>query len=68
LGEIALAFTAASSKADQAAIADAMAEHGRDGFASAWLTRKGLAWAADLLTVEQLRTQQSDARFREINP
>jgi type IV secretion/conjugal transfer VirB4 family ATPase len=67
LGEIALAFTAASSKSDQAAIADVVAAHGRDGFASAWLTRKGLAWAADLLTTEQLRTQQSDARFREIH-
>ena len=37
LGEVALAFTAASSKADQAAIADVLAEHGRDGFAAAWL-------------------------------
>jgi len=43
LGEIALAFTAASSKADQAAIADVMAEHGRDGFASAWLPRRRMA-------------------------
>ena len=42
LGEVALAFTAASSKTDQAAIADA-------GFASAWLRRKGLDWAAELL-------------------
>jgi type IV secretion system protein VirB4 len=49
LGEVALAFTAASSKADQAAIADVLATHGRDGFAAAWLTRKGLDWAAQLL-------------------
>src|SRR6267154_1763240 len=49
LGEVALAFTAASSKADQVAIAGVFAEHSRDGFAAAWLTHKGLDWAADLL-------------------
>ncbi|UUP17834.1 conjugal transfer protein TrbE [Nitratireductor thuwali] len=49
LGEVALAFTAASSKADQAAITDILAEHGRDGFAAAWLTRCGLDWAVELL-------------------
>src|SRR3979490_2936707 len=49
LGEVALACTAASSKADQAAIADVLAAHGRDGFAAAWLARKGLDWAAQLL-------------------
>jgi type IV secretion/conjugal transfer VirB4 family ATPase len=49
LDEVALAFTAASSKADQAAIADVLAVHGRDGFAAAWLARKGLDWAAELL-------------------
>ena len=32
LGDVALAFTAASSKSDQAAIAEILAEHGRDGF------------------------------------
>ena len=52
LGEVALAFTAASSKTDQAAIAEVMLEHDRDGFAAAWLRRKGLDWAADLLTAE----------------
>ena len=52
LGEVALAFTAASSKTDQAAIAEVMLEHDRDGFAAAWLRRKGLDWAADLLNVE----------------
>ncbi len=36
LGEIALAFTAASSKSDHAAIDAVLAEHGRDGFAAAW--------------------------------
>jgi hypothetical protein len=49
LGEVALAFTAASSKADQSAIADVLAVHGRAGFAVAWLRRKGLDWAAELL-------------------
>jgi type IV secretion system protein VirB4 len=49
LGEVALAFTAASSKADHAAISDLLATHGRDGFAAAWLARKGLDWAAALL-------------------
>ena len=34
LGAVALAFTAASSKSDQAAIERLLAEHGRDGFAA----------------------------------
>ena len=50
LSEVALAFTAASSKTDQAAIADLLAANGRDGFAAAWLRAKGLDWAADMLT------------------
>lgn len=49
LGEIALAFTAASSKADQAAITQLMAEHGPDGFVPAWLNQRGVAWANDLI-------------------
>jgi type IV secretion system protein VirB4 len=49
LGEVVLAFTAASSKADQAAIADVLASHGRAGFAAAWLRRKGLDWAVELV-------------------
>ena len=49
LGEVALAFCAASSKTDQALIAKVLAEHGRDGFAAAWLRRRGLDWAAELL-------------------
>jgi type IV secretion system protein VirB4 len=49
LSEVALAFTAASSKIDQAAIADIMAEAGKSGFAAAWLRAKGLHWAADML-------------------
>lgn len=50
LGDVALTFTAASSKADQARIAELLAEHGRDGFAAAWLRARGLDWAADLLS------------------
>jgi type IV secretion/conjugal transfer VirB4 family ATPase len=52
LGAVALAFTAASAKADQTAIARVLAECGRDGFAAGWLRHKGLAWAADLLAPE----------------
>lgn len=50
LGEVALAFTAASSKADQALIADLYAQHGPEGFAEAWLRARGLDWATDLLS------------------
>jgi len=53
LSEVALAFTAASAKSDQTAIDELFAEHGRDGFAAAWLRRKDLDWAADMLTRNQ---------------
>ena len=49
LGEIALAFTAASSKSDQIRIGELIAAHGQQQFAAAWLRRRGLPWAADLL-------------------
>lgn len=49
LGEVALAFTAASSKTDQASIERLLAEHGRDGFVPAWLQHRGVAWATDLI-------------------
>ncbi|MFT3938093.1 conjugal transfer protein TrbE [Rhodopseudomonas sp.] len=49
LGEVALAFTAASSKADQAEIDRVLKKHGRDGFAAGWLAARGVAWAADLI-------------------
>jgi type IV secretion system protein VirB4 len=51
LSEVALAFAAASSKTDQAAIARIWAEAGRDGFAAAWLRHRGLDWAAGFLDV-----------------
>jgi type IV secretion system protein VirB4 len=50
LGEAALAFTAASSKTDQNAITQIIAEHGRAGFAAEWLRHKRVGWAADILT------------------
>jgi type IV secretion system protein VirB4 len=53
LGEIALALTAASSRTDQALIARLVAEHGRAGFARAWLTTRVGPWAADLLDQPQ---------------
>jgi type IV secretion/conjugal transfer VirB4 family ATPase len=49
LGEVALAFCAASSKADQVKIAGVLAEHGREGFAAEWLRLLGAGWAADLI-------------------
>jgi type IV secretion system protein VirB4 len=49
LGPVALAFCAASSKADHAMIERLLAAHGRDGFTAAWLNDRGLAWAADLI-------------------
>ncbi|QDX27019.1 conjugal transfer protein TrbE [Sphingomonas suaedae] len=49
LGEVALAFTAASSRTDHRRIAELLEAHGRAGFAAAWLRARGLDWAADLL-------------------
>ena len=49
LGDVALAFSAASSKTDQIRIAELVAAHGREGFAAAWLQNRSLAWAAELL-------------------
>jgi len=49
LSEVALALCGASSRADQAAIAAILAEHGPDTFLAEWLKHHGLAWAADLI-------------------
>ena len=57
LSEIALAFTAASSKSDQAAIARVLAANGRDGFAVGWLRAKGHDWAAELLASPTLENR-----------
>ncbi|BAI99127.1 conjugal transfer protein TrbE [Sphingobium sp. TA15] len=57
LSDVALALCAASSKSDQAAIASTVAEHGRDGFLTAWLDRHDLGWAAQLIpNLETLET------------
>jgi type IV secretion system protein VirB4 len=58
LCDVALAFTATSSKSDQAAIARILADHGRENFAAAWLRHKHLDWAADLLAPKQDRPPQ----------
>jgi len=49
LGEIALAFAAASSKSDQLMIEQVLVDHGRDGFASGWLKAREIDWATDLI-------------------
>ncbi|AJE45702.1 conjugal transfer protein TrbE [Celeribacter indicus] len=49
LSEVGLALCAASSKSDQAMIAEILAVHGRDGFLDAWLRARGVDWAADLI-------------------
>jgi type IV secretion system protein TrbE len=49
LSEVALAFTTASAKSDQAVIAEVFATSGRDSFGADWLRHKGLDWAADML-------------------
>jgi type IV secretory pathway VirB4 component len=56
LGEVALAFTAASSKADQALIEQVLAERGSENFVSGWLKIRDLAWACDL--IPQLAKQE----------
>ena len=58
LGEVALAFTAASSKTDQLRIAELIEAHGAQGFADAWLRHRGAHWAADMLAAQpQFQTQ-----------
>lgn len=55
LGEVALAFAATSSKADQAVIDAVLADAPAD-FATAWLRARGLPWAADLIPTLALET------------
>ena len=50
LGDIALSLTAASSKADQNAIARLFKKHGHDGFFVAWLKHRNCSWAVDLIS------------------
>jgi len=53
LGEVALAFAAASSKTDQRQIAELVDAHGASAFASEWLRHRGCAWAVELLPAPQ---------------
>ncbi len=53
LGEVALAFCAASAKSDQLTIAECQKQCGAEGFAAAWLRHRSLPWAADLVTAPQ---------------
>jgi type IV secretion system protein VirB4 len=59
LSDVALAFTAASSKTDQAAITDTLTRVGSEAFAAGWLRHKRLDWAAALLTATE---EASDER------
>ena len=52
LGPVALAFCAAGTKADQKLISEILASVGPEGFAPAWLSARGLHWAADLIAAE----------------
>jgi type IV secretion system protein VirB4 len=56
LGDVALAFTAASSKADQALIDRLLGEHGREGFVTGLLRARELGWACEL--IPQLAAQE----------
>lgn len=47
---MALAFTAESSKSDQAAIVQTQSTVDMNGFAAVCFRQKGLDWAADMLT------------------
>jgi type IV secretion system protein VirB4 len=49
LGEVALAFAAASSKADQGLIEHVLTECGRENFVPRWLRARDVAWATDLI-------------------
>jgi len=49
LGEVALAFTGASTKQDHALMNELIAAHGESEFAEFWLRAKGLNWAAELI-------------------
>jgi len=59
LGPVALAFCAASGKADHAAIERVLTGQGRADFAAAWLRERRLDWAADLIP---------DLANREVSP
>ena len=57
LGPVALAFTAASSRADLSAITALLEQHGNAGFAVAWARHRGLRWVADFLSSDALEPE-----------
>lgn len=59
LSEVGLALCAASSKSDQALIAQIVAEHGRENFLTAWLNARDVGWAVDL--IPNLATQETSS-------
>ncbi|WP_416462938.1 conjugal transfer protein TrbE [Sphingomonas sp. VDB2] len=59
LKEVALAFTAASSKSDQRRIDQILSQPGDEEFAAAWLRACGHDWAADLLSTQKPKEQSS---------
>ncbi len=63
LGEVALAFCAASSKTDQTRIAEVLAASGRAGFAAAWLRKRGLDWAAQLIDGKRIPSEFEQVPF-----
>ncbi|TPI36922.1 conjugal transfer protein TrbE [Mesorhizobium sp. B3-1-9] len=62
LSEVGLALCAASSKSDQALIGSIIAEHGRDGFLSAWLRARDVGWAADLIPNLSVPEPEKDSK------
>ncbi|TFI58283.1 conjugal transfer protein TrbE [Sphingomonas parva] len=60
LGEVALAFAAASSKTDQLRIAELIEAHGQQRFVAEWLRHRGLGWAADLLPAHEPQPADRD--------
>jgi len=68
LGEVALAFTAASSKSDQIRIGELLAADGPEGFARAWLRHRGLEWAAELLPVPEQSSPSARQDGGGLNP
>ena len=57
LGEVALAFTAASAKSDQAADRSCARRTWPRGISAGWLEHRGVAWAADLIPISYAREQ-----------
>jgi len=60
LGPVALSFCGVSSKDELKTMNALRAQMGADSFATAWLSQRGLHWAADLIANE-LSTEEGDA-------